>query len=188
MPMFYTPKPRQFHYKPRFYDPEREDWELLKAKYNLDDAGNPKSSGSAQTSNLEKDILAAPQADSQHLQEEEAAALPNKDIQGIDDKDLEYFQRRLRDIDRKERQEKQKITLADLFRKRERPQFHYVSRFDENGNLIDNPSTSTKGNAVKRHITRRFNDEDMDGLKPVPAGKIMIYTLLVCVLLYLIFA
>ena len=31
--MFYTPKPRQFRYKPRFYDPEKERWEALKQKY-----------------------------------------------------------------------------------------------------------------------------------------------------------
>lgn len=31
--MFDVPKPRQFHYKPRFYDPEKERWEALKQKY-----------------------------------------------------------------------------------------------------------------------------------------------------------
>ena len=34
--MFHTPKPRQFHYQPRFYDPEKEKWEALKAKYALE--------------------------------------------------------------------------------------------------------------------------------------------------------
>lgn len=164
MPMFYTPKPRQFHYKPRFYDPEREDWELLKAKYDIDDDGIPHR------------IPTQP----------EPAQVAN--TEETTDQDLEYFQRRLRDIERKERQEKQKITLADLFRKRERPQFHYVSRFDENGNLKDSTATHSSSTVTKKRITRRFNDEDMDGLKPVPAGKIMLYTLLVCILLYLIFA
>ena len=32
---FYTPKPRQFSYNPRFYDPEREKFEELKAQYKL---------------------------------------------------------------------------------------------------------------------------------------------------------
>ena len=32
---FYTPKPRQFNYNPRFYDPEREKFEDLKARYKL---------------------------------------------------------------------------------------------------------------------------------------------------------
>ena len=31
--MFEVPKPRQFHYTPRFYDPEKERWEALKKKY-----------------------------------------------------------------------------------------------------------------------------------------------------------
>ena len=31
--MFEIPKPRQFHYTPRFYDPEKERWEALKKKY-----------------------------------------------------------------------------------------------------------------------------------------------------------
>ncbi|MBP5190137.1 MAG: hypothetical protein J6031_04405 [Bacteroidales bacterium] len=164
MPMFYTPKPRQFHYKPRFYDPEREDWELLKAKYDIDDDGIP------------------------HRIPTQPEPAQDANTEETTDQDLEYFQRRLRDIERKERQEKQKITLADLFRKRERPQFHYVSRFDENGNLKDSTATHSSSTVTKKRITRRFNDEDMDGLKPVPAGKIMLYTLLVCVLLYLIFA
>lgn len=171
MPMFYTPKPRQFHYKPRFYDPEREDWETLKKKYNLD--GQPSSDGRADAADT-------------------AAASTEKpydgDMQSTDDKDLEYFQRRLRDIERKERQEKQKIGLADLFRKRERPQFHYVSRFDENGNLTETAATTTRDSSVKRRITRRFDEDEMDRFKPVPAGKIMVYTLLVCILLYLVFA
>lgn len=32
---FYTPKPRQFKYQPRFYDPEQEKFEELKNKYKL---------------------------------------------------------------------------------------------------------------------------------------------------------
>ncbi len=34
--MFYIPKPRRFNYQPRFYDPQKERWEQLKAKYALD--------------------------------------------------------------------------------------------------------------------------------------------------------
>ena len=33
MPMFYVPKPRQFNYRPRFYDPRKERLEQLKRKY-----------------------------------------------------------------------------------------------------------------------------------------------------------
>jgi hypothetical protein len=33
MPIFYVPKPRQFNYRPRFYDPRKERLEELKRKY-----------------------------------------------------------------------------------------------------------------------------------------------------------
>lgn len=170
MPMFYTPKPRQFHYKPRFYDPEREDWENLKKKYNLDDPTTAEEAKQSTVANTENTGL---QSDAE--------------TNNAGNSDLEYFQRRLREIDRQERQKKEKMSVADLFRKRERPQFHYVSRFDENGNLIEKPA-ATKESTVKHRITRRFDEDEMDRLKPVPAGKLMVYTLLVCVLLYLVFA
>lgn len=161
MPMFYTPKPRQFHYRPRFYDPEKEEWEKLKTKYRLDN-----------------DLP---------LDDDELRSQSQANNQNIDE-DLEYFQRKVKSIERQERQNKQKIGLADMFRKREVPQFHYVSRFDSEGNIIDTTATPTKENAVKRRITRRFeDDDDFDRFKPVPAGKIMIYTLIVTFLLIFIF-
>lgn len=161
MPMFYTPKPRQFHYRPRFYDPEKEEWEKLKTKYRLDN-----------------DLP---------LDDDELRSQSQTNDQNVDE-DLEYFQRKVKSIERQERQNKQKIGLADMFRKREVPQFHYVSRFDSEGNIIDTTATPTKENAVKRRITRRFeDDDDFDRFKPVPAGKIMIYTLIVTFLLIFIF-
>jgi hypothetical protein len=168
MPMFYTPKPRQFHYKPLFYDPEKEEWEKLKAKYRLEN-GLP----------LDDEKLRA--------ESEERKAESTKQGVESEDKDLEYFQRKVRDIERNERQEKQKLTFADFFKKREKPQFHYVSRFDSEGNLLETPPEATKDASVKRRISRRFEDDDMDRYKPIPAGKIMIYTLLVCILLLFIF-
>lgn len=179
MPMFYTPKPRQFHYKPWFYDPEKEEWEKLKTKYRLEN-GLPLDDDKRRTENREN-TRPRPLDTPSNLEE---ARTENDDT----DKELEYFQRKVRDIERNERQEKQKLTLKDFFKKREKPQFHYVSRFDENGNLMETPSTPPKDAVVKKRINRRFSDEDMDGLKPVPAGKIMIYTLLVCLLLYFIFS
>ena len=61
--MFYTPKPRQYHYKPRFYDPEREDWELLKAKYNLDENGNPRTPIEEKTATVANDQQATEDQD-----------------------------------------------------------------------------------------------------------------------------
>lgn len=168
MPMFYTPKPKRFHYKPRFYDPEKEEWENLKAKYHL-----------------EKEL--AEKHASKNAVETSVTETQDADIS--DDKDLEYFRRKMREMDRKEREQKSKLTLKDLFRKREKPQFHYVSRFDENGNLKESvPAASgSSDTAVKRRINRRFSDDDLDGLEPVPAGKIMIYGLVVFILLLFIF-
>ena len=66
MPLFPTPKPRQFRYQPRFYDPEKERWEALKQKY--------------------ADEQAAKQAS-------DDAPASAEDVQELD-KDLEYFQRK----------------------------------------------------------------------------------------------
>lgn len=167
--MFYTPKPRQFHYKPWFYDPEKEELEQLKMKYKIQHG---------EKDNVSSDIPA--DADS-------------KAAQGVEecgpDTDLEYFQRRVRDIDREERQARQKMTLADLFRRREKPTFHYVSRFDADGNLMETPPTMTKNGEVKRRIQRRFdNAEDWDRFKPIPASKIIVTTLLAFLLLFFIFS
>ena len=173
MPMFYTPKPRQFHYKPWFYDPEKEEWEKLKMKYKIE-KGDKES------------VAATVETDS------EADVLGKGDTA---DKDLEYFRRKVRDIDREDRQKRQKLSWKDLFRRREKPTFHYVSRFDDDGNLRDDiPSdmhsySSTKNGEVKRRIQRRFdNEEDWDRFKPIPASKIIIATLLVCLLLFFIFS
>ena len=170
MPMFYTPKPRQFHYRPRFYDPQKEEWEKLKTKYRLEE-GLPLD---------DKERVRVAQKEA-HTDE---ALTSNSDP----DSDLAYFQQKVRQLDREEREANRKLTLIDFFRKREKPQFHYVSRFDAEGNLIETPATATKENAVKRRIKRRFDDEDdWDRLKPIPAGKIMVYVLIVFFLLLFIF-
>lgn len=148
MPMFHTPKPRQFRYQPRFYDPEKERWEALKQKY---------------------------------ADERAAEEARNNAAEGGED--LEYFQRRLREIDRRERHSKGGLTWKDMFRKREMPQFNYQPRF---------ATTESEGTGEHIHqfkqrgksIKRRFDIADKDYLKPVPAGRIMFYALLVCALLY----
>lgn len=171
MPMFYTPKPRQFHYKPRFYDPEKEEWEKLKTKYRL-----------------EKGL---PLDDEKLAKEYQSEALPDENTSpeaNSSDDDLEYFRRKVRSIEREEREKKQHLTVNDLFRKREKPQFHYVSRFDSEGNLKDPASLSSEENMKKRRITRRFdNDDDWDRFKPIPAGKIIAYTLAAILILLFIF-
>ena len=177
--MFYTPKPRQFHYRPRFYDPEKERWEALKQKYADE--------------RLRKEML-----------ENEECGMRNEEFNGatdnstfniqhssLPDADLEYFQRRLRELDSEERKKNSKLTWKDLFRKREMPKFNYQPRFTsesaEHGSESREMGTGEHIAQFKRSrlsIKRRFDITDTDYMKPIPAGRIMLYALLVCLLLY----
>ena len=146
--MFFTPKPRQFRYRPRFYDPEREKWEALKQKY---------------------------------ADEHAAAQEVPDDVESSDNQELEYFQRRVRELDR---EKSNKLTWKDAFRKREMPQFNYQPRFaqtEEEGGIGEHLNEFKKRGSK---IQRRFDVSDADYMKPVPAGRIMLYALLVCALLY----
>lgn len=160
MPMFYTPKPRQFHYQPRFYDPEKERWEALKQKY-------------------------ADERALKELLEASDETTSDNDTADSTDADLSYFQRRVRELDSNERKRNRKLTWKDLFRKREMPKFNYQPRF-----ATDNTTSQGTGEHIaefkKRSLSikRRFDNSDPDYMKPVPAGRIMLYALLVCLLLY----
>ena len=154
--MFYTPKPRQFHYTPRFYDPEKERWEALKQKY----------------------------ADEHKMESDQCSVASDQCSVTSDDRDLAYFQKRVRELDREEKHKG--LTWKDAFRKREMPKFNYQPRFSR---LQDGENLGTgehiaefKKRGVK--IKRRFDVTDPDYMKPVPATRIMLYTLLVCMLLY----
>lgn len=147
--MFYTPKPRQFKYRPRFYDPERERWEALKQKY-ADEHGSSEF------------------------------GVKNSEEGSMEDRDLEYFERRVRELDRKGQG---KLTWKDAFRKREMPTFNYQPRFAQ----AEEEGTGEHLNEFKKRgskIKRRFDVSDTDYMKPIPAGRIMLYALLVCALLY----
>lgn len=154
--MFEVEKPRKFHYQPRFYDPEKEKWEALKQKY-ADEKAKRKI---------------------QNTENDEAPVST--------DVDLDYFQQRIRQLDNNKRQEQSHLGWKDLFRKREMPQFHYVSRFDENGNMketsVEEPSHNHSSHPIK--IRRRFDISDSDYLKPISGTKIILYCFLVCLLLY----
>lgn len=174
MPMFYTPKPRQFRYQPRFYDPEREKWEALKAKYALERELE-------ETRKTENEV--------------EVADIPDipdgsdlTDLTDGADNELAYFQRRVREIEREEK--RQGLTWKDLFRKREMPTFNYQPRFSASEKQQAESGEQGTGEHLasfkKRNakIKRRFDVADKDYMKPVPATRIMLYTLLVCLLLY----
>ena len=170
--MFEVEKPRQFHYVPRFYDPEKEKWEALKKKYAIE-----------QESAKKKD-----------------AEQPTQDKDGDNKDELAYFQQRVRDINREQLSRSSRLTWRDMFRKREMPQFHYQPRFSsdsatqptENAEAEDNSqSLSEKYWQAKRQIKirRRFDISDSEYMKPISTTKIMIYGfiafLLIMIIIYL---
>lgn len=166
MPLFYTPKPRQFRYQPRFYDPEKEKWEALKAKYALE-------------RELEK----------RANESEKSEYTEHSDYSDDSDKELAYFQQRVRELDREEKRGKKGLTWKDMFRKREMPQFNYQPRFSNSETTAKTEEQGTGAHlaAFKKRSTkikRRFDVTDKDYMKPIPATRIMLYTLLVCLLLY----
>ena len=181
--MFEVEKPRRFHYEPRFYDPEKEKWEALKKKYAIEKEREEKS--------------ASPKE--QEGNEEEGA------LDG-----LEYFERRVRDLDRQKREASSRLTWRDLFRRREMPKFQYTPRFSgttepvgiRNEDPVSGPTIPGMMNegteeaelvqkySTPRHkikIRRRFDIGDTDYMKPIPGTKIILYTGIVCLLLAIIF-
>ncbi len=164
MPMFHTPKPRQFHYQPRFYDPEKEKWESLKKKY-----ADAQEKAQRPTDDQE-----------QHTTE---AANSN------DGKDLAYFERRVWELDREERATRSKLKFSDLFRKREMPTFHYQPRFGSNegtkqvSSVPDTEGHETTQRILKHKIQRRFDISNEDYLKPIDGGKIVLYGIVATLLL-----
>ena len=113
MPMFSVPKPRQFNYRPRFYDPRKEQLEALKRKY----ADHPA---------------------------------------GASQEDVEYFERRVRELD--EEEQRSKLTWKDAFRKRKMPKFEYKPRF-ENGELTQPSPEPVKVELSAEEHVRQFDEE-----------------------------
>lgn len=162
MPMFYTPKPRQFHYTPRFYDPDKEDWEAIKKKYGYSE-DTDKAAPSSEPANA-----SSASADS---------AISENEV-------LQRLERDIRDNERKEAQKRSKLGWKDLFKKREMPQFHYQPRFANNDGNVEAEQTAAHATATtKKRISRRFDIEDNKYFEPVSGTKIIFYVLLTCLLL-----
>lgn len=167
--MFEVEKPRRFHYEPRFYDPEKEKWEALKKKYAIE-------------------------------QEKKANEAADKDKEeGAGDADLDYFERKVRTMNSEKRQRQSKLTLMDLFRKREMPTFNYQPRFsgtttdttaEKKEDMPVDDTLTEKYRQAKRQIKikRRFDISDTNYMKPVSGTKIILYCFIVFLLLSLIFS
>lgn len=173
--MFEVEKPRRFHYEPRFYDPEKEKWEALKKKYAIE----------------------------QERKEAQEGKMAGSEGKMAGDDDLQYFEQRLKDLDKEERANASKLTWRDLFRKREMPRFHYQPRFvdgidtkatTESGKEQlppnDDESLADKYRAAKHQIKikRRFDISDSEYMKPISGTKIILYCFIVFLLISLIIA
>jgi len=178
--MFEVEKPRRFHYEPRFYDPEKEKWEALKKKYAIQ---------------REREEALARQS--------EADAEAGGEQSSSEEKDLAYFEQRVRTLDARQRSASSGLTWRDLFRKREMPKFNYQPRFSgaaaaqsapspqatPDGAIADDGDVAQKY-AMPKHrikIRRRFDISDTDYMKPIPGTKIILYCFIVFLLLMLIF-
>ena len=168
--MFEVEKPRRFHYEPRFYDPEKEKWEALKKKYAIE---KEKEQATAHSSATAGDTS------------------PNAGEEP-EDVGLDYFEQRVRELDRQKRETSSRLTWRDLFRKREMPKFEYQPRFQEkpmSSESPENPDALVQKYSTPKHkikIRRRFDIADSDYMKPIPGTKIILYTGIVCLLLAVI--
>lgn len=160
--MFETSKPRQFHYTPRFYDPEKEKWEALKKKY-ADEKAKADSQQNPDTSDSNDSELAYFQNKVRQMDREERHK-PEK----LGFKDL-YRKRKMPTFNYQPR---------------------FSGNGTATKESVETPKTD-KNISLRRpssiKIQRRFDIGDPEYLKPVSSGKILIYAALTCLLLYWIF-
>ena len=113
--------------------------------------------------------------------------------------DLEYFQQRVRDINRERVAQSSKLTWRDLFRKREMPKFNYQPRFgpgslsqSESDNIPDSEAKdlAAKYWQAKRQIKirRRFDISDSEYMKPISGTKIVLYGFIAFILIMIVIA
>ena len=117
------------------------------------------------------------------------------------EEDLQYFEQRLKDLDKEERAKSTQLTWRDLFRKREMPKFNYQPRFvggvdtkatsesdKEPMPAIDEQTLADKYRAAKHQIKikRRFDISDSEYMKPISGTKIILYCFIVFLLISLI--
>ena len=116
----------------------------------------------------------------QKYADEQAAAASAASAESDGSSDLAYFERRVRELDR---EKKRRLGWKDLVSKREMPKFNYEPRF-ATSEADAGESHAAQYKRRNTSIKRRFDVSDEDYMKPIPAGRIMLYALLVCLLLY----
>ncbi len=133
------------------------------------------------------------------IEQEKKEAMEQAADNGEEKDELAYFEKRVRDLDKEERNQSAKMTWKDLFRKREMPKFNYTPRFSGSGSATaseasnaevpsQDESLTEKYRQAKHQIKirRRFDISDTDYMKPVLGTKIILYCFIVFLLITLI--
>lgn len=131
------------------------------------------------------------------MQQEAEAARQRASEKGEEEGDLEYFEQRVRTLDRRDREAAGRLTWRDLFRKRQMPTFHYQPRFSGEEVKVSRQEGGENGEAIVEKyrqprnpikIRRRFDISDPDYMKPVSGSKIILYCFIVFLLVTVIIA
>lgn len=131
------------------------------------------------------------------IEQEKKEAMEQAADNGEEKDELAYFEKRVRDLDKEERNQSAKMTWKDLFRKREMPKFNYTPRFSgsataseaSNAEVSSQDESLTEKYRQAKHqikIRRRFDISDTDYMKPVSGTKIILYCFIVFLLITLI--
>lgn len=133
------------------------------------------------------------------IEQEKKEAMEQATDNGEEKDELAYFEKRVRDLDKEERNQSAKMTWKDLFRKREMPKFNYTPRFSgsatataseaSNAEVSSQDESLTEKYRQAKHqikIRRRFDISDTDYMKPVSGTKIILYCFIVFLLITLI--
>lgn len=131
------------------------------------------------------------------IEQEKKEAMEQAADNGEEKDELAYFEKRVRDLDKEERNQSAKMTWKDLFRKREMPKFNYTPRFSgsataseaSNAEVPGQDESLTEKYRQAKHqikIRRRFDISDTDYMKPVSGTKIILYCFIVFLLITLI--
>lgn len=133
------------------------------------------------------------------IEQEKKEAMEQAADNGEEKDELAYFEKRVRDLDKEERNQSAKMTWKDLFRKREMPKFNYTPRFSgsatataseaSNAEVPSQDESLTEKYRQAKHqikIRRRFDISDTDYMKPVSGTKIILYCFIVFLLITLI--
>lgn len=133
------------------------------------------------------------------IEQEKKEAMEQAADNGEEKDELAYFEKRVRDLDKEERNQSAKMTWNDLFRKREMPKFNYTPRFSgsatataseaSNAEVPSQDESLTEKYRQAKHqikIRRRFDISDTDYMKPVSGTKIILYCFIVFLLITLI--